>query len=187
MYFKWKSDFDINYPQEVTIKFVTYDAMYYAQATLQEIKKSDNRIYFSVIPPTKMIRQQKRKYARVELERSCVLAITDEYGRCTTYLTKSINLSACGILLHNLETLDSNDILKDKVEMSKHAWYNIVIFMEPDVVIKLFAMYVRHECINNSHRYAFRFFNTKQKDIDLIGKCITNEQLKLLKLQMRYK
>ena len=42
VYFRYKANFDIKYPQNVTIKFVTDGGMYIAESVLQEIKKSDN-------------------------------------------------------------------------------------------------------------------------------------------------
>lgn len=181
LYFRCERDFNINYPQDILIKFITSDAMYVAKAVLQEIKKADDYVYFSIIPPAKVLRRQNRKYVRVDLDRTCVLVITDKDFNSTTYLTKSINLSACGVLLHNLETMDSNDVLSKEVKMSKYDCYHIVIFLEPDLVLKLFARYVRHEKVNTSHRYAFQFLGMKEKETDMICKYVTNEQLKQLK------
>lgn len=188
LYFQTEEDgFDIECPQDVTLKFVTSDALYIAKSSLKEVIQTGNIVYFSINPPEKMTRRQSRKYARAELDRTCVLSIADDVGHRTTYLAKSLNMSACGILLYNLESFDSDDIMQEKLEMSKYDCYHVVVFLEQNIVLKLFARFVRDEYVDGTYRYAFQFLNMKQKNIDLICKCITNEQLKMIKLQMRYK
>lgn len=179
LYFNHDASFSIECPQEVMLKFVTMDAMYIASARLQEIKKNDKKVYFSIIPPTKMVRQQKRKYSRVDILRNCVLVVNDEKGKCDTYMSKTVNLSASGILIHELETMFSDKFVE--INASKYGCYHLLLFLEKDIALKLFARFVRHECVNGSHQYAFHFLNVKPKNIDLINKYVTAEQLNQLK------
>ena len=179
LYFNQSQSFYIDCPQDVILKFVTSDAMYIATTSLIETKKSGNKVYLSVVPPKKMVRQQNRKYSRVDINRSCVLVVNDNQGNSITFLSKTVNLSASGILICNLESMFDEEYVD--ADFSKLDCYHLVLFLETDMVFKLFARYVRHDCVNGIHRYAFHFLNMKPQDTDMIFKYVTNEQIKQLK------
>jgi len=183
LYFVYDDEFNINYPQDVVVKFVTSDAMYLAMATLKEIKKVDNIVYLTLLPPTKMIRRQYRKYCRVSLNRPCILVSIDEEGKSTVYLSKSVNISASGILVHNLEEMDSDDIVTP--EFLKTGKYHVITFLEDNTVLKLSAKYARNEKVNGVKRYAFHYTNATQEKIDAICKYVTVEQIKQLKAMQK--
>jgi c-di-GMP-binding flagellar brake protein YcgR len=185
LYFKRSDDFDIKCPQDVTLKFVTQDAMYLALALLQEVNKSEGMVYFSVIPPRKMIKRQNRKYSRVELDRSCVLVVNDETGKSTTYLSEAVNISASGILIKNLKTVVNDNPYES--DFSKYDCFHLIICLETDMVLKLFARYVRHEFVGNTHRYAFHFLSVKPEITEQMFQYVAEEQIKQLKLMQSSK
>ena len=179
LYFKQSNSFYIKCPQDVILKFVTSDAMYISTAVLQDAKQNDNMVYFSILPPDKMVKQQKRKYSRINLDRSCVLVVNDRSGKSSTYLSKIVNLSASGVLITNLETMFEDKYVA--VELSKYDCYHLVLFLEHDKVLKAFTRYVRHDCVDDSHMYAFHYMNLKPKTISEIDKYVASEQIKQLK------
>lgn len=179
LYFKQTRDFYIDYPQDIIIKFITSDAMFVATALLHEVKKSGDKVYLSVVPPQKMVKQQNRKYSRVNLDRSCVLVIHDNNGDCTTYLSRTVNLSASGVLIRDLETMFEEKPVE--VELSQYDCYHLILFLERDMVYKLFSRYVRHDRVDESHRYAFHYLNTKPETVAAINKYVTEEQIQQLK------
>ena len=183
LYFKYSYDFNINYPQDVKLKMVTADAMYIARAVLQEIKKSDKTVYFSVIPPVKMVRRQERKYSRANINRSCVLNVCDEKGIGEVYLAKTVNISGSGILINNPESMQNEDIIE--LNLSTEKYYNIILFLDADVILKLPARFVRTTENDGLTGYAFQFLDLEQKIIDIICKYVTNEQIRQLRMQQR--
>ncbi len=183
VYFRSKLDFDIKYPQEVTVKFVTDGGLFIARSVLQEIKKSDNFVYLTIEPPAKMTKRQERKYYRINLNRACVLVATNKDDCYNVFVSKLVDVSAGGVLIHRLESMLNNEIVA--VNPSDYKNYNIILFLDIDTVLKLSARYVRHEKTEESYRYAFEFTNTKQKDIDTISKYVTKEQVEQLRLQRK--
>jgi c-di-GMP-binding flagellar brake protein YcgR len=159
--------------------------MYIAKAVLQEIKKVDDIVYFSVLPPIKMTKRQERRFCRVELSRTGVLVANGTNGGSTTYLSKTINLSGGGVLINNIEKMSSPDFVE--IDPSLYDNYYVIIFLEQDLVLKLPARYIRTERVNGNYRYAFQFVRINEKFRDVICKYVTNEQIRQLKLQNRYK
>ena len=179
LYFNQTQNFYAECPQDVILKFVTTDAMYIATAILTEAKKVNNVVYLSIVPPVKIIRQQNRKYTRVNIDRTCILVVDDAKGKSTTYMAKSVNLSASGILINNLKTIIYDEPFES--DFSKYDCFHIIMCLESDMVIKQFARYVRHDYVNNSHRYAFHYMRTKPETVSMINKYAINEQIKQLK------
>ena len=184
VYFRDIGDFDIKYPQQVTVKFVTDAGMFIAKSILQSIKKSDNYVYFSIMPPARMIKHQDRKYYRICLKRHCVLICTDEEANSIAFMSKLVDVSAGGVLIHQLESMFNDDIVNINPENFKY--FNIVLFLDIDTVLKLSARYVRQEKREDSYRYAFEFIRMKQKDTDTISKYVAKEQLGQMKLQQKH-
>lgn len=176
LYFNNNQDFNINYPQDIVLKMVTPDAMYIAQAVLHEIKKADKTIWFSVVPPTKMVMRQDRKFNRANIVRPCVLSAYDGVDKGQVYLARSVNLSGSGVLIHKPETMDDDEIIE--LHPSSIDLYNILLFMDTDIILKLCARYIRTTKHEDSHGYAFQFIQTDKKNTDIICQEVTNELAK---------
>ena len=137
------------------------------------------------MPPSRMNRRQNRKYYRVNLKRTCVLFVTDKEGNSTAFMSKMVDVSAGGVLIHKLESMFSNEIII--INPSDYEYFNIVLFLDLDIVLKLQARPVRTENMETSPRYAFEFIKMKQSDIDIISKYVTKEQVEQLKMQNKLK
>ena len=181
LYFRYKQCFDIQYPQEVTIKFVT--GLYIAKSTLQEIKKDDNLVYFTIVPPARMEKRQNRRYYRINLKRTCVLVATDANGNSSGYMSRLVDVSAGGLLIHKLESMFSDEYVT--IDPLSYKYFNIVLFLDIDTVLKLSAKFIRWEKGEESSRYAFEFMRMKQSDIDTISKYVNKEQIEQLKMQQQ--
>ena len=183
VYFRYKAKFDIKYPQQVTVKFITDGGMFVAESLLQEIKKSDSYVYFTIMPPAKMIKRQERKYYRIQLKRACVLVATDKSGNSSCFMSRLVDISAGGVLIHKLESMYNSDIVS--INPQDYKRFNIVLFLDIETVLKLTARFVRQEKNDVSYRYAFEFTEIQQKDVDTISKYVTKEQVEQLKLQRK--
>ena len=181
VFFRHKLNFDIKYPQNVKIKFVTDGGMFIAESVLQEIKKSDNYVYLNILPPAKMVKHQERKYYRIQLKRACVLVATDFNGNSNCFMSRLVDISAGGVLIHKLESMYTSDFVT--INPGDYSNFHIVLFLDIETVLKLSARYIRQEKNDVSYRYAFEFTNMKQKDVDIISKYVTKEQIEQLKLQ----
>ena len=71
------------------------------------------------------------------------------------------------------------------IDPAAFSYFNIVLFLDLDIVLKLSARFIRHEKQSDSDRYAFEFTRMKQCDIDTISNYVTKEQVERLKLQMQ--
>lgn len=123
----------------------------------------------------------RRKYIRVGLKRHCVLICTDEYGNSKSYMSRSIDMSLGGVLIHKLESMFSNDYVR--INPADFRYFNIVLFLDIDVVLKLSANYVRQEKGRVSYRYGFEFVGVNNEDLGTVSKYITQEQLRQRKQQ----
>lgn len=185
VFFKTEEDFNIKYPQEVTLKFITDEAIYIAKTTLYEIKRSkENRIYLTLASPTVLDQQQNRRYFRIKLDRVCVLVATDKEGNSETYMSRLIDVSAGGVLLHQVETMFTDDFIS--IDIDKYEKFNIVLILGVSTVLKMNARYVRQEKSDKSYRYAFEFINNSEKNINIISKFITQEQVNDLRYKNKY-
>lgn len=173
-----QSEINVPCPTGIVLKLVTGDAIHFAKTILKSIKKVNNRVLFTMDAPKKTIRQQNRKHCRINLNRPGVILVEDKDIQ-KTYLMQSVNISMGGVLLHNIESLLNDD--KIKLQLHKDERCHFVLFLEQNLIIKLYAKLVRSEYIDNSYRYAFEFIEMPEKYINPLNKYITNEQLKLLK------
>ena len=182
LYFRdYNRGFNINYPQKVTVKFVCEDGLYSAQSVLQKIEKVDDIVYFTILPPGKMDKRQNRKYYRINLKRTCVLITTKKDGTSSAYMSRLVDVSAGGVLIHRLESMFNDKYVS--IEPKDYDYFNIVLFLDLDIVLKLSARYIRHEKAEDSDRYAFEFTRMKPADTDTISKYVTKEQVEQLKMQ----
>ena len=184
LYFHSKEDFNINYPQTITIKFITERGLFIAKATLQEVKKQDSFVYFTILAPKKIEHRQNRKYYRINLRRTCVLVATDEEGNSTAFMSRLVNISACGILMYKLETMFDSKYVA--INPEDYDFFTVVLFLDIDIVLKLSARYVRQEQQPESPpSYAFEFIEMKNRDINTISKYLTKKQLEQIKKQKK--
>ena len=181
LYFRDRKDFNINYPQNVKIKFVCEDGLYTATSTLQKIEKVDTVVYFNILPPGRMDKQQNRRYYRISLKRACVLIATDEEGHSMGFMSRLVDISAGGVLIHKLESMFKDEYVN--LEPEQYKYYNIVLFLDIDIVLKLSARFVRQEKGEDTYSYAFEFMRMKQSDTDTISKYVAKEQFEQMKLQ----
>lgn len=172
-------EIDFKCPVGIVLKLVTGDAIHFAKVILKEIKKVNNRILFIMDAPQKTIRQQNRKHCRININCPGVIIVDEKIGK-QTYLTKTVNISMGGVLLSDIESLLNDD--KISLQLGKEELCHIVLFIEQNFIVKLCAQFVRCECVDDSYRYAFQFINMPQKYINPLNKYITNEQIKLLKI-----
>ena len=170
---------NITCPTGIVLKLVTTDAIYFAKTILKEIKKINNKNLLIMDAPKKTIRQQNRKHCRIILNRPGVILVNDDKNTKQTYITQTKNISLGGVLLYNTESMVGDD--KIILQLKKDECCNMVLFLEQNLTVKLYAKYVRTEFVDNSYRYAFQFQDMPQKYINPLNKYITNEQLKLLK------
>lgn len=185
VFFKTEEDFNIKYPQEVALKFITDEAVYITKTTLYEIKRAkDKLVYLTLATPTLMDYQQNRKFFRIKIDRVCVLVATDKEGNSTTFMSRIIDLSAGGVLLHQIETMFTDDFIT--IDTSKYVKYNIVLILGINTVLKLNARYVRQDKSDVSQRYAFEFIDNDEKNINTISKFVTQEQVSDLKFKNKY-
>lgn len=179
LYISGKENINLNYPTGVVLKLVTIDAIYFAKVILKDIKKANGKNIFFLNAPQKAIRQQNRKYYRINVERPCVLLINNDNIKNETFIAQSVNISKGGILIYNIESILNDEQIK--LQMSQDDCCNIVMFLEYDLKVKAYAKFVRSECVDNIHRCAFQFLNIPQKYIIPFDKYLTNEEYKLLK------
>ena len=174
---------DITCPCGVALKFVTNDAIYFAKTVLNDIKNINNRIVLFLDAPRKTIRQQKRKFFRINMERPCAIFVNNN-NNAQAYTAQSVNISIGGILLYNVESM-LNEEEQTRFTPSKDDSCYIAIFLEQDLKITVCAKFVRSEYVDGSYRYAFQFINMPLKYINPFNKYMTSAELKLLKLVKR--
>ena len=132
------------------------------------------------MPPKKIEHRQNRKYFRITLKRTCVLVATDEEGNSTAFMSKLVNISAGGILMHKLETMFESKYVA--INPDDYAFFTVVLFLDVDLVLKLSANYVRQEQADEATpSYAFEFIEMKNRDINAISKYLTKKQLEQIK------
>ena len=163
-------------PQMVTLKYFQENAMCDADTILDCVKIANGQIYLIVDNPKKVKRINRRKYYRIALKRVCVLVATDKKGNTNSYMSRLVDISLGGLLIHKLESMVSDNYVK--IEPADYKSFNIVLFLDIDIVLKLSARFVRYEKGRVSHRYGFEFTNMKKEDIAAIGQYITKEQVK---------
>ena len=180
LYINSQNNIDINCPIGVVLKLVTNDTIYFAKTILQYVKNSGDRFIFVLKTPPKTIRQQNRKYARINVNCPCVISYNDNKNNRQTYIAQSINISKGGALLSDIDSI----LLSYKpceLQLSEGDSCNIVIFLRHDSKIKTQAKFIRKECIDDVFRYAFQFTNMPDACIDTLDKYLTKAEFKLLK------
>ena len=87
VFFAYEGEFTIDCPQEVIVKFVIDNALYYSKTTLSAIKRVGKDLFFTLLVPKTMSLLQKRKYYRIKLQRSCVIIARDRNDNCTPFMS----------------------------------------------------------------------------------------------------
>ena len=174
--FSGNKDFKPDCPQDISLKYVLNNEFCSADTILSDIKSAHGLTYFIIQYPEKVSQVNRRKYYRISMRRACVLIVTDEDGNSKSYMSRLVDISIGGLLIHKLESMFSDEYVK--IEPSKYKYFNVVLFLDIDVVLKLSARYIREEKGRVSYRYAFEFTDIKQTDIDMISKYVTKEQIR---------
>ena len=176
-----KENINITCPIGVALKFVTRDAIYFAKAILNDIKKVSDKSILVLNAPRKIVRQQNRKFYRIDIERPCVLTVNNGgKDNHQTYITQTVNISKGGALLSNVESILNDEPVS--LQLSKDECCHMVLFLEQNLKIKLSAKFIRSESVNGSNRFAFQFIEILKNYNMPFDKYLTNEEIKLLKL-----
>ena len=168
---KYKADC----PQTVLLKFVVGELLYVTNAELKSIKMKYSKIYFNISAPDTLKLQQLRRFYRINLKRLCILIGSDKEGSTDTYVSRSINLSAGGVLINRLESVTESKYITLNPE--KYEKFNLVIVLEMDKILKLPARYVRQEEGKSSQRYAFEFVDISEEKTNYISKYVIRKQI----------
>ena len=188
VYFLYNENFEINYPQQITLKFVTEEALYIIETELKDIIREKNLIYFTIKSPPQIERRQQRLYYRLNMTKNVIIFANDknsENGMAMS-LAKIINLSAGGVKVGNLEPLFQDDMTDIKLSMYKN--FYIILILNSKTLIRLKANFSRYEkTTTGNSQYCFNFNNQRDKDIDVISKFIIVEQINQKKLEREAK
>ena len=167
-------------PTGVVIKIAAHNAIYFAKAILKIIRNINNKLIFVLKTPTKTIRQQNRRFYRVNAKLPCVLLINNHRSKQQTYLAQSVNISKGGVLLCNTESLFDDS--KRDLQFSAGDRCYIAVFLKQNLKVKASAKFIRTEYVDDSYRYAFQFLYMQQTCLDALDKYITKEKLNLLNM-----
>ena len=162
-------------PQIVSLKYVYENALCDADTILSSVKKANGLTYLIVDYPKKVIRVNRRRYYRIKLKRTCVLTCTYDDGKSDSFISQLVDISLGGLFFHRLETMYNDEYVK--IDPSKYVAFNVVLFLDIDVVIKLAVRYIRQEKGRVSYRYAFEFLEMKKNVSEKLNKYITREQI----------
>jgi c-di-GMP-binding flagellar brake protein YcgR len=174
-------DFNIRCPQDIAIKYVIDNSLFYAETTLQAVKKVGQEFFLTILAPQKIKQIRKRNFYRVCLKRPSIVIAIDNENNKDIFMASTIDLSAGGVLLHKLESALDNTVVK--IDTNKYDQYVIILFLDNDTVLNLSARYIRTDWVNGSYNYAFEFINMNHANTDLISKYVTSAQVKKLGAQ----
>ncbi len=188
VYFLYNDNFEIHYPQQIILKFVTDEALYIIETELKDIIREKNLIYFTIKSPPQIERRQKRMYYRINLTKNVVIMANDPSKECgvATVFAKIINLSAGGVKIGNIEPFFPNE--KEDVKLSMYENFRMILILNSKTLVRLRAKMVRFERSKSGEPfYCFSFEKQLSKDIDTISKFIIVEQVNQKKLEKESK
>ncbi len=177
--------FEADCPQTILLKFVIGELLYVTTAELKSIKMKYSKIYFNISAPDILKLQQHRRFYRISLKRLCLLVGTDKEGSADTYVSRSINLSAGGVLINRLESITESKYITLNPE--KYEKFNLVIVLEMNKILKLPARYVRQEEGKSCWRYAFEFVDIPEEKTNYISKYVIRKQIEELSEEFNIK
>ncbi|MBQ3311994.1 PilZ domain-containing protein [bacterium] len=180
-----EKDLKLAPPQIVNLKYVFDNALCDADTILDNIKEANGLTYLIIDHPKKVTKINRRKYYRLKLKRTCVLTCTYEDGRSDSFLSRLVDISLGGVFFHKLESMSKDDYVK--IDPEKYVAFNIVLFLDVDVVLKIPVRFVRQEKGRVSYRCAFEFLEMKKKSAEKLGQFLTKEQIKQRKLHEQAK
>lgn len=192
VYFAYTEEFEINYPQQIILKFVTDEALYIIETELKDIIREKNLIYFTIKSPAQIERRQRRAYYRLNLIKNIIIFandVTKEDGMMMS-LAKIVNLSAGGVKVGNIEPLFITENKEDSsnIRLSMYKNFYLILILNSKTLIRLKAKFARYEQGKDGKPYyCFKFENTHIKDIDTISKFIIVEQVNQNKLEKEAK
>ena len=178
-------DLNLAPPQFVSLKYVYNNALCDADTILDNIKEANGLTYLIIDYPQKVTRTNRRKYYRIKLKRTCVLTCTYDDGKSDSFMSKLVDISLGGVFFHKLETMYDDKYVK--MDPEKYVAFNIVLFLDVDVVLKIPARFIRLEKGRVSYRYAFEFLEIEKKISEKLGQFLTKEQIRQRKLQEQAK
>ena len=167
------------------MKFVIGELLYVAKAELKGIEIKAAKIFFSLKAPDVLKFEQHRRFYRIDLKRLCILTGTTKEGSSDVYVARSINLSAGGVLINRLETMEDNKYAV--INPEKYNKFSMIIMLEMDKILKLKARYVRQEEGKKSWRYAFEFIDISEDKINYISKYVIGKQIEELSTEFNIK
>lgn len=188
VYFLFSENFEINYPQQITLKFITDEALYIVETELKDIIREKNLIYFTIKAPAQMERRQRRAYYRLELTKNVIVVAHDltQSDGISMMLGKIINLSASGAKIGNVEPLFYSDNYEEQsnVKLSLYKNFHVILILNSKTLVRLKASFVRYEKSKAGQSYyCLKFEEQRLKDIDIISKFIIVEQINKNKLE----
>ena len=188
VYFLFSENFEINYPQQITLKFITDEALYIVETELKDIIREKNLIYFTIKAPAQIERRQRRAYYRLELTKNVIVVAHDltQSDGISMMLGKIINLSASGAKIGNVEQLFYSDNYEEQsnVKLSLYKNFHVILILNSKTLVRLKASFVRYEKSKDGQsNYCLKFEEQRVKDIDIISKFIIVEQINKNKLE----
>ncbi len=183
VFFKCEEDFNINYPQQVYLRFICDGTVYAADSALLGIKRTNTYVFLTLESPKELVIRQNRRYYRIKLDRVCILLATNNEDHCEAYMSRTIDISAGGVLLYKMESMYDNSPIT--MEPNNYKCYNIVLILGLNTILKLSARYVRHEQTEKGYKCAFEFMDVSEKERDMLCKFVAQEEVEQLKLQKK--
>lgn len=183
VFFRYEDEFKITYPQTVKLRFICDGAVYAAESTIREIKRTASYIFFTLVSPEEIVVQQSRKYFRIKLDRVCILLATNKQGSCEAFMSRLIDISGGGVLIHKLESMYEKSIVE--INPDDYERFNLVLILGLNTIVKLSARFVRLEKNERSAKYAFEYIDVAEKTRDTICRFVTKEETEQLKLQKK--
>lgn len=194
VFFVYDDNFEIHYPQQIVLKFVTDEALYIIETELKDIIREKNLIYFTIKSPPQIERRQQREYYRLNLTKNIIILANNKNSTdmMSMSLAKIINLSAAGVKIGNVEPLFRNDNFYDyeanNIRLSMYNEFHLILILNSKILVRLKANFVRYEKSKDGKSfYCFKFEGKKAKDIDTISKFIILEQVNQKKLEQEAK
>jgi len=105
-------------------------------------------------------------------------------------LGKVINLSAGGVKVGNIEPLfqENSEENTSNLKLSMYKHFYIVLILNSKTLVRLKANFARYEKTPAGKPiYCFKFYDTHDRDIDVISKFIIVEQINQKKLEKEAK
>ena len=146
-------------PQYSIVKFVTTEAMYIVQTKILKFSKKRMGHYTIILSkPSTIQRRQLREYQRAELKMAISLVCINEAGWQNLYLSQSVDLSAGGVKIKNLKSLNNGKVINDFVNFQSFKSIVMTLYLDSECELTFEANIVRSD--KDAKEYAFEFINS---------------------------